>query len=251
MRGYILSIVFAVNSFYACAQQLLILDRFNGNKIVNDSTITVYSSDPATIELTQYFTLKNNTDKPLALFLRKSINSINDSTIDYFCFGIKCWPDTYLTDVPDSIQPGASDSTFASHVVHFRRFENPPLPHGKSSITYTIFDNTSLPEPVRATVTVVYHLSGLSIEEDFQRVIGVWPNPAIQSITLRTNQIGPGNCKKKLQIYNSIGVQVEETDIWLENYQATYQCNSLDKGIYIGLLSGQKGERISFRFQVL
>lgn len=243
--------VFAVTSYFASAQQLLILDRFNGNKIVNDSTLTVFSSDPTTIELTQYFTLKNNTDKPLALFLRKSINSINDSTIDYFCFGIKCWPDTYLTDVPDSIHPGASDSTFASHVVHYRRFDNPPLPPGSSSITYTIFDNTTFPEPVRAKVTVVYHLSSLGLEEQNLKVIGIWPNPAAQSITIRTNQFGPNNCMRKLSIYNSMGMLIDATYIWLNNYQASYPVVNLTTGFHIGVLSGSEGERISFRFQVL
>ncbi len=251
MRGYILMIVLAVTSCFASAQQLLILDRFNGNKIVNDSTLTVYSSDPTTIELTQYFTLKNNTDKPLALFLRKSINSINDSTIDYFCFGIKCWPDTYLTDVPDSIQPGASDSTFASHVVHYRRFENPPLPPGSSSITYTIFDNTTFPDPVKAKVTVVYHLSSLSIEEHSQKVIGVWPNPTSRNITFRTNPIGPVNSMRKLAIYNSMGSLIDESVVRLENYQATYPVEILNAGFYFGLLSGSKGEKVFFKFQVL
>jgi hypothetical protein len=206
-------IVLVITSYTAFAQQLLILDRFNGNKIVNDSVLTVYSSDPATIELTKYFTIKNNTDKPLALFLRKAINSINDSTIDYFCFGIKCWPDTYITDIADSIQPGAFDSTFASHVVHYRRFENPPLPSGQSTITYTIFDNTTFPEPVRAKVTVVYHLSSLGIEENNEKVIGLWPNPASQSITLRINPVGHSNSMRKLLIYNSMGMLIDNAEI--------------------------------------
>jgi len=74
------------NSGELFAQRLIIMDRANNNKIVNDSTITIYSADPSINELTALFVFKNNSDVPLSVFLRKQINQISDSTTDYFCF---------------------------------------------------------------------------------------------------------------------------------------------------------------------
>jgi hypothetical protein len=155
MKANLLAAIILLSICSVNAQQLLLMDRFNGNKIVNDSTITVFSSDFNITDLTQYFTIKNNMDRPLAVFLRKTINVMNDSTSDYFCFGIKCWPDSDTTDIADTIKPGAEDYNFASHVTHVRRFDMPQplLPPGLSSITYTIFDNTTFPQPVEASVT--------------------------------------------------------------------------------------------------
>jgi hypothetical protein len=200
MKGRLLAAVLLISMFGVNAQQLLLIDRFNGNKIVNDS-------------LTQYFTIKNNTDRPLALFLRKTVNVMNDSTSDYFCFGIKCWPDTDTTNIADSVQPGAEDYNFASHVTHVRRFDlpQPLLPPGLSSITYTIFDNTTFPQPVEASVTVLYHLSGVGIEDEEtgRREAVVYPNPASESLTIETGEIRPGNYT--LILFNNTGKQADHS----------------------------------------
>ena len=52
------------------AQPLQLLDRFNGNKLVNDSTIIVFNGTDSIPDITQYFTMKNITDQTLAVFLR-------------------------------------------------------------------------------------------------------------------------------------------------------------------------------------
>jgi hypothetical protein len=92
MKAKLLTAAILLSAFCMNAQQLMLIDRFNGNKIVNDSTITVFSSDIIIFDLTQYFTMKNNTDQTLSVNLRKSINQMNDRTSDYFCFSVKCWP---------------------------------------------------------------------------------------------------------------------------------------------------------------
>ncbi len=60
MIKIILTVTFLFVSILVNAQQILLLDRMNGNKIVNDSTIKISSTDPLAIELTAYFTMKNN-----------------------------------------------------------------------------------------------------------------------------------------------------------------------------------------------
>ena len=69
MVKHLLSAVLMLAAIMANAQQLLLIDRLNGNKIVNDSVVTVTSTDPEIIDMTMYFTMKNNTDQVLSLNL--------------------------------------------------------------------------------------------------------------------------------------------------------------------------------------
>lgn len=229
------------------AQQLLLIDRLNGNKIVNDSTIILSSGDPDIIDLTAYFTMKNNTNQVLSLNLRKTVHQMADSTIDYFCFGIKCWPETDTTNYPDTLQPGAEDYTFASHVVHYRRFEIPPLPFGESSITYTIYDDTSFPEPVEASVTVIYrHYSGLGLEEKRQREAMVFPNPVTGDIIVIASDNFDGQAS--VMIFNSIGNLVKAISVFPENGRITIPVYDLQAGCYFGRAESSSSETRVFRF---
>jgi hypothetical protein len=258
MKRRLLASLLLLSMLRLNAQQLLLVDRFNGNAIVNDSTITVFSSDMNIFDLTQYFTIKNNTDRPMAVFLRKSVNVMNDSTSDYFCFGIKCWPDSDTTDIADSIQPGAEDYNFASHVTHVRRFDlpQPLLPPGLTSITYTIYDNTSFPQPVEAKVTVLYHLSALGLEEEGKKGKGkeekrgafVYPNPASEYLTIETGENSLGH--RTVLIYNSLGIQVQYSGVYIPDNKLTLTVNHLKPGIYYGRLISDHGDGIPFRFLV-
>lgn len=248
----ILTLVLTIIATISCpvgiyAQQLLLLDRMNGNRIVNDSTITVSSADPDIVDITMYFTMKNNTDQVLSLNLRKTVNMMADSTIDYFCFGIKCWPETDTTNYPDTLQPGAEDFTFASHVVHYRRFEMPPLPFGKSSITYTIYDDTSFPETVEASVTVIYlHQSGLGLEDRETGEARVYPNPANGEIHMIAMEDFKG--KVNVNIYNSSGNLVKTISVSAEDGRITIPVDALQAGSYFGRMENSSNEAVNFRF---
>ncbi|MEI8049225.1 MAG: T9SS type A sorting domain-containing protein [Bacteroidota bacterium] len=232
------------------AQKLIIMDRGNNDKIVNDSTITLSSSDPSINQLTAIFTIKNNTDVPLSVFLRKKINQVGDSTSDYFCFYIKCWSDTDTTDIADTIPAGAEDYNFASHVTHIRRFDypQPALPPGLTSVTYTIFDNTTLAEPVEASVTVIYHLSPLGTDEPNAMKAEVYPNPATDFIRIETDRQMTG--KLKAVIYNVQGAVVRSEDIISNGSTLTIKTSDLSPGFYTGILTSELNAHSCFRFVV-
>lgn len=241
----ILFITLIILSVKLQGQGILILDRFDGNKIVNDSTLTVWSSDPETIYLTQYLTFKNNTDKPLAVYLRKTHNYMNDSTSDYFCFGISCWPDAQVTNIADSILPGKLDSTFASHVVHVRRFDLALLPPGKSSITYTFFDSTSFEEPIKSSVTIIYHLSSLQINEQSERNFNLFPNPADESVFLSFNLFQSENIQ--ILIADITGKLVKRESHYISTGATRLKLNTskLQYGVYSVRVQFSNGSVIS------
>lgn len=258
MKGKVITVILIIQALMVNAQPLLLLDRFNGNKVINDSVITVFSSDMNIVDLTQYFTMKNNTGKPLAVFLRKTVNFMADSTTDYYCFGIRCWPGDDSTNVADTIPAGGEDYTFASHVVHKRRFDfpQPLLPPGLTSITYTVYDETTFPEPVEASVTVRYHLSGLGIEEEQEgrqqpgpkENVAVYPNPA----TDRLNILWTDNSEDKvtLMIFNNLGVMVMKSPVSFKDDLLSIPVSHLIPGLYFGKLISSGGSPSTFRFQV-
>jgi hypothetical protein len=252
MKSRFLAVVILISAYCLNAQQIILMDRFDGNKVVNDSTITVFSSEEGIPDLTKYFTMKNNTAQPLAVFLRKTINIIADSTTDYYCFGIRCWPGDDSTNIADSIPPGGEDYTFASHVTHKRRFDipQPILPPGLSSITYTVYDKTSFPEPVEASVTVIYHHSGLGIRDDEKGNIEavVYPNPAWDKITVETSERRPG--KYTLILYNSLGTEVQKAIVRVQENELTIPVNHFKSGLYYGKLVSDNGKITCFKFQV-
>jgi hypothetical protein len=240
-----LLIILTILSVKVFGQGILLLDRYNGNKIVNDSILTVWSSDPATIVLTQYLYLENRTDTTLAVFLRKSVNYMNDSTSDYFCFGISCWPDAQVTNIADSILPGKRDSTFASHVVHVRRFDLPLLPPGKSSVTYTFFDSTSLEQPVVAQVTIIYHLSSLGIHESLQKTVDVFPNPAKESVSLSFNLFRREKIKIVLTDITGQILKIESHYMPIGQSRIEMNTSMLNSGVYLAKIQFDDATMIS------
>ncbi len=251
MNRILFSLMMVVFASGLTAQPLQLLDRFNGNAVVNDSTVVVFSSEAGIPELTQYFSMKNNTDQPLAVFLRKTVHQMSDSTTDYFCFGIKCWPGTDTTDIADTIPAGGVDHTFASHVCHIRRFDipQPPLPVGKSIITYTVFDATTFPEPVEATVTVIYHLSGMGISDHPEPELKVYPNPASDQITISASSLAQG--VYRLSVHNLVGWKVFENDVFISGSNPAIPVKHFQDGLYSGKLSNRDGNTFNFRFMVV
>ncbi len=170
------------------AQQLILKDYNNGDKQVNDSVITVFTSDLTTMELSAHLRIYNNTSKPLAIFMKKIINQLVDSTSNYFCLNPRCWPDADSTDIADTIPAGVGDSSFVTHYDHFFRNEK-PVPPGFSSITYLFYDHTSFPLPVEARVTINYHISGVGIPEAEYHQVNVFPVPTSGMLKFTFNSV--------------------------------------------------------------
>lgn len=132
-------------------------------------------------------------------------------------------------------------------MVHYRRFDSPPLPLGKSSITYTVFDDTSFPEPIEASVTVIYqHQDGLGLEEKSLYELAVYPNPATGDIHIISRDDLKG--KVNINIYNSLGYLVKRSSVSAENNRITIPVDDLQAGCYYGHLENTTNEIRVFRF---
>ncbi len=244
----VLIIIIFCTSISSRSQELLIMDKSDGDKVVNDMTITAYSTDTSIIDLTKPFALLNNTDTTLHVYLRKIVHTIADSTIDYYCFGPQCWPANDTTDLPAILVPGITNYSFASHVVHVRRFETPPLPPGFTSITYIIFDDSTFSEPVEAKVTVNYHLSPVNTPEYNNEPFSVFPNPTSGWITLQTDKLNNGEFQ--LVICNTKGDIVIDRQTNINNGKTKFFVGELIPGIYFGNIINDNSKSTSFKFIV-
>lgn len=228
--GALLTVILFNLSIILTAQDLQIIDRYD-NTVVNDAEITIFSDDTTIIDLTKNFTMVNNTNRTLNLYLRKVVHTIADSTVDYFCFGIKCWPETDTTDYPATIEAGEEDYSFASHVVHYRRFELPPLPPGLTSITYIIYDYSLPSDPIEAKVTVNYHLKPVSIKENNEITVSAFPNPTSNKLTIQTNELISDNIE--LTIYDLKGSMVMKRNVNIMEGYLEIGVDELDSGLYV------------------
>ena len=246
-RLFFIVIIFCT-SISSKSQELLIMDKSDGDKVVNNLTVTSYSTDTSIIDLTKPFVMLNNTDSTLRVYLRKTIHTIADSTIDYFCFGPKCWPDNDTTDLPAILEPGIANYSFASHVVHERRFEMPPLPPGFTSITYEIFDDSTFAEPIEAKVTVNYHLSPVNTPENKIYSYSVFPNPTTDWINLRTDKTNDGIFK--LIVANIKGEIVIDSQVNIKNGVTKIFVGELTPGSYFGKIVKGNNKLTRFKFIV-
>ncbi|NVO20088.1 MAG: T9SS type A sorting domain-containing protein [Bacteroidetes bacterium] len=220
--------LFLLNS--SQAQKLVLMDYNHGNKVVNDDLITIDTTDLNALELNAHLRIQNNTDKPLALFMKKIINQMVDSTSNYFCLYPKCWPDADSTDVADSIPAGLSDSSFVTHYDHFFRYER-PVPPGLTSITYFFYDHTTFPEPVEARVTVNYRISGVGIGEQPTKKISVYPIPANKETFISIDRPITG-----IAVIDMDGREIRDVQWTKKSDKIILQLDSFTNGIYLARL---------------
>lgn len=245
------NILFLITAFLclstaASAQQLILMDFNDGNKIVNDGSITVSTNDLSTLELSAHLKIMNNTDKPVAMFMKKIINAMVDSTSNYFCLNPKCWPDADSTNIADSIQPGLCDSSFVTHYDHFFRYEK-PIPTGYTSITYLFYDYTSFAQPLEARVTINYFVSGVGIDDANELEVKAYPSPARDFIRLDL----PGNLnveKASISIFNMNGQIVKEFGNGILKDNPSLDVRDLMPGTYVARINRVGELPIKFRF---
>lgn len=242
-RAVTLTFSYLMAALSVQGQALVIMDRDKNDRVVNDSVVNVYSSDTGMQVLTANFLIRNDGPDTLHVYLRRVIQQMGDSTMDFYCFYTQCWFYADSTDIPNPIPPGGLDYSFIPHVCHVRMFEGIPLEPGLSVIKYTIYDPAAQPQPVEASVTVRYHLESLWRDERKYAEISVFPNPADDFLLL-----GPGlQPIGEIMVYNSLGANIPVSYV-LQGEKISLDVSHLPTGYYAGILQSTDGSRHSFRF---
>lgn len=227
---HIVFVVLWLLSYTLNAQQLILMDANDGNRIVNDGVINVSTTDLNTLELSAHVKILNNTDRPLAVFMKKITHQQVDSTSNYFCLNPKCWPHTDSTNIADSIPAGAIDSSFITHYDHYFVYQR-PIPPGLTSITYHFYDYTTFPEPIDARVTVNYLVSGVGLQDFLSPEVYLYPNPASEFAAFRYDL--HSFCKNAhVSVCNMQGMEVGAVVLDGQSGKAIIPTLNLPSGLY-------------------
>lgn len=194
MKQILLSICLAAGFLMASAQDIQILYH---NKIVNDAVITVYG-DTVKDAIACDLKVKNNTSSDLHMYVRRIVHHAVEGTENSLCFGVMCYsPLTDTSRIVTIIEAGKSDSTFVGDYYTYRHA-------GVTKISYEFFDNTTLPNPVRALVTVNYLGSGyFTLLEGDTNVINN------KTLTVTSTNLQVEELEQKIKFVNNSGSDAE------------------------------------------
>lgn len=170
-----------VTSFSAFA----IMDN---NTEANNQTLVVYTSDPQTAFLEKQLKIVNNSDSRSEMYVRRIVNSEVEGSENSFCFGTMCYPSS--TDTSALVTIIDADAVDSSFKADYYSNGHP----GKTSITYEFFNLADGREMIRESVTVIYNISGVGINENALAIQGLYPNPASAFVAVEYDiKLGSGN----------------------------------------------------------
>lgn len=172
--------------------------------------------------------IRNNSDKPLNLVIKRINSAIGTSQITYFCWEKDCF-DPADNELPLSrkIGPGEVNSSFI-HVL------DAGLAEGFSSIKYLIYDKNN---PANA---LEYELSFSIKEEDAKKAIfdskeivlqDVYPNPVTEYAVFEY-QILDEEMEAKIIFHNVLGSLVGEYELPMLGNTLKINTENMNPGVY-------------------
>jgi hypothetical protein len=211
-------------NFLSASDTLELYDNL-GNKI-NNATIKVTGSDPNVDALVGYIWLKNTTSTEMPnVYVRRTMNQEVVNTTNSFCFGVNCYPPwVNESAIADTAKVGIINKSFYADYY-------PDGNGGLTSITFEFFDNITFGVPVSAKATIEFLISATSVKEDKLVFKGPYPNPASQITNFEYNLPSSTN-NAKLIIRNSLGVEVENSNLDNQSGKKSINVSSYPSGIY-------------------
>lgn len=193
--------------------------------VVNNSTLVVFTSDTQVSMLEKKMRIVNNTNETQQLYVRRIINEEVAGSENLFCFGVYCYPPSTDTSINSyEVYPGVVDSSFKGDYFPYGNA-------GKTSITYEFFNLAKGREEIRESITVIYNLSGVGIDESTQALQRVYPNPASSYLTIDYNlKAIQGNVS--IEIRNMAGQTVIQLPVAPNTSTATLNVSGLGNGVY-------------------
>jgi len=193
--------------------------------LVVTSLSTQISGDPNNL-LQGFATVQNVSAVPVDVSVAKVGNNLASGHHSSFCWGIICVDTaTLVSPVPETIGPGASNSTFYSDL-------QPSGMVGTSMVDYRFYvdanpsDNASISFTFDATVTGIAELlaSGVVLTNPF-------PNPANTFTQMGCNLNGAKNAK--IVVYNMLGSVVREIKVADKQNLVKISTADLKNGLYL------------------
>jgi hypothetical protein len=223
MKKLFLFIYFAgVLAFFGYSQTLSVLDTV-GNVLANDSYYNT-NGTPTDDEIVTYLFVKNNTANPVSVLVKKAEISVQENSINMFCWGLCFAPQVFIAPEPKVIEGNAvNELDFSGHYV-------PNGARGVSVIRYTFFVTENPNDSVCVNVTFSAFPLGVANATAKPKLSAAFPNPATSFVNF--NVSGTGHGTATLVVRNILGSVVRELNVTGFEGKVRVETAGLNDGVY-------------------
>lgn len=172
--------------------------------------------------------IKNLTNEPLHLIIRRIDNEIGSSQKSFFCFDGECFEDNTDQLLKQYVIPAGETS------LKFESVFETGLVAGQSKVKYIIYDRNNPAEAIEYQLT--YNIEekkekNLIYNSDDLKINDVYPNPVAEYAVIDYNILN-SNIEAKVVLHNVLGSIVGEYQLpYLEN-KITIKTNEYNPGVY-------------------
>jgi hypothetical protein len=189
----------------------------------NDTTIFKYGS-PSADEILSYVFVKNTTNSPVSVNVKKVQLSTAQGTMNLLCWGLCFDTSVYVTHDPIVIDAGRTDSTsFSAHYLPNG------TPAGITKMRYVFFNADNSADSVCVNITFSTYPQGLKDMAN-PTLVSAYPNPANGVVNFTC--LLPQNSEGKLEIRNLLGSVVKEVPVTSLSGKITINTSDLADGVY-------------------
>lgn len=171
--------------------------------------------------------VKNNSDKPQVVVIRKAVAELNSNQKGYFCLGDECF-DPLTEQITRRLEPGETLTnlhfvveTGLSSTMNSFRFE--VFPKGSPQMGQE--HNFSLSVEDRPSRTFVFQSRDITIHD-------VYPNPVTEHLAFIDYSLLDENVKAKVVIHNILGSPVGQYELPSFETKVKIQAEELPSGVY-------------------
>ena len=222
MKKLLLSVYLLSTVAFFGYSQSLSLDH-EGTPVPNNGSV-IYPGEPlpsAVIEA--HIGVTNNSAATLDVMCKKVEISLIPGSINTFCWGGLCYPDsTYVSLDPEVIAPGETNTMFIG--------EYYPGEHaGETIIRYVFFDRSNTNDSVCFQSLYQAYPLGIEDQKGLAALSNAYPNPANMLATF--NYSVDAGAKTELIIRNLLGSTIRQTELSGDG-QIRISTADLSEGIY-------------------
>ena len=179
-------------------------------------------------EISAIIPIKNTSDKPIQVYIKRLTQVIGTSQNNYFCWGTECYePSIEQIPLSKKINPGETSLKFKSVL------ETGLVP-GFSTVKYLIYDRDNPADAIEYEITFTVEDEAYSNSLFANRDINihdVYPNPAEDFAVVEYNIIN-SDVDVKLVLHNVLGSIVSEYKLPLLEKKLKLSTEDLNPGVY-------------------
>lgn len=179
-------------------------------------------------EISSTIKIKNTSDQPLRIKVKRVTNYINSGQSSYFCIGQTCYQES-ISEMPGIkiLQPGMIWDDFKSIL-------KAGLSESQSTVTYCFYNVDNPSDSVCHEFTYIIednNLKGLLFYNEDIRISEVYPNPIDDFAQFDYNLINP-NSKAKIIIHNVLGTVIGEYPLFGYENSLKISTQHFTPGVY-------------------